>query len=208
MTATELIQTTDINPVKLFSESGLDPILEEITEHVKSLDADLSTAKGRKEIASMAHKVAKSKTYLDELGKDLVAGQKATIKKVDGERKRMRDYLDNLKAEVRKPLTEWEEAEQRLQDQKEATKRAEREADDKANRALKDAIQAERDRQAEEKRREEAETARREKDRAHKGKINREALAALKKGGVEPDQAKLVVELIAKKMVANVTIIY
>ncbi|EES5368095.1 cell envelope biogenesis protein TolA, partial [Escherichia coli] len=34
---------------------------------------DITTAKGRKEIAYLAYKVAQTKTYLDGLGKDLVA---------------------------------------------------------------------------------------------------------------------------------------
>jgi len=55
--------------------------------------------------------VAKSKTYLDGIGKDYVAELKAIPKAVDAERKRMRDTLDDLKETVRKPLTEWEEAE-------------------------------------------------------------------------------------------------
>ncbi len=37
---------------------------------------DIDTRKGRKAIASLAAKVARSKTYLDGLGKDLVAGWK------------------------------------------------------------------------------------------------------------------------------------
>jgi hypothetical protein len=37
---------------------------------------------------------------------------KAIPKQVDAERKRMRDTLDELKNDIRKPLTEWEEAEE------------------------------------------------------------------------------------------------
>lgn len=110
---TELIASSDVQPVQIFASNGLDAVLEEITSKAKSVVADASTAKGRKIIASIAHQVARSKTYLDGLGKDLVADQKAEIKKVDSERKRMRDYLDNLKTEVRKPLADWEEAEEK-----------------------------------------------------------------------------------------------
>ena len=61
--------------------------------------------------ASLAYKVARSKTALDNVGKELVAELKEVPKKIDAERKRMRDLLDSWQAEVRKPLTEWEEAE-------------------------------------------------------------------------------------------------
>lgn len=107
----ELINLEEVTAVQVFTGDKLDPLLEQITTEAKSIVPDLTTAKGRKAIASMAAKVARSKTYLDGLGKDLVADQKAAIKTVDAERKRCRDFLDNLKVEVRQPLTAWEDAE-------------------------------------------------------------------------------------------------
>lgn len=91
--------------------SGLDPWLQRIREQVTGIVADVSTRKGREEIASRAFKVRKSKTALDALGKKLVDEMKDVPKKIDSERKRMRDALDALADEVRRPLTEWEEAE-------------------------------------------------------------------------------------------------
>lgn len=73
---------------------------------------DLTTKKGRDAIASLAHKVARSKTALDSAGKDLNADLRAKISVVDEERRKIRDRLDALKSEVRKPLDEWEAAEQ------------------------------------------------------------------------------------------------
>jgi hypothetical protein len=107
----ELIKIESVTAVDVFNNAGLDPLLEQIKDEVRSFVPDLSTVTGRKAIASLAAKVAKSKTYLDGLGKDLVADQKAAITTVDAERKRMRDDLDLLKIEARKPLTDWEDAE-------------------------------------------------------------------------------------------------
>lgn len=101
------------SPIQLFQENGLDPVLEAITKEVKSFVPDLTTEKGRKEIASLAYKVSKSKTLLDDLGKDLVSEWKEQSKKVDNERKRVREYLDKLRDEVRAPLTEYEEREEK-----------------------------------------------------------------------------------------------
>jgi hypothetical protein len=103
----ELIKIESVTAVDVFNNAGLDPLLEQIKDEVRSFVPDLSTVTGRKAIASLAAKVAKSKTYLDGLGKDLVADQKAAIKTADAERKRMRDDLDLLKIEARKPLTDW-----------------------------------------------------------------------------------------------------
>lgn len=91
---------------------GLDPWLRRIRDQVTGIVPDVSTDKGRKEIASRAFKVRKSKTALDNLGKQLVDDLKEIPKKIDAERKRMRDTLDALADEVRAPLDEWEAAEQ------------------------------------------------------------------------------------------------
>lgn len=92
--------------------SGLEPWLQRIRDQVMGIVPDVSTDKGRKEIASRAFKVRKSKTALDGLGKKLVDDLKDVPRKIDAERKRMRDTLDALADEVRRPLTEWEQAEE------------------------------------------------------------------------------------------------
>ncbi len=91
--------------------NGLDPYLQQIRAEIDAFVPDVSTKKGRDAIASIAHKVARSKTALDNVGKELVAELKEIPKKIDAERKRMRDTLDAWKDEVRAPLNEWEAAE-------------------------------------------------------------------------------------------------
>jgi len=107
----ELTVLEKINIIEVFNQDGSSDLLKKIKDEVTDITFDVTTSKGRKEIASMAYKVAKSKTYLDDAGKDLVSDWKAKSKIVDAERKKIREYLDNLKDEVRKPLTEWEEIE-------------------------------------------------------------------------------------------------
>lgn len=100
---------------------GLDPWLDKIRAEVTGHVPDLKTKKGRDAIASRAHKVGKAKVALDDIGKELVAKLKDVPKKIDAERKRMRDLLDALKEEVRAPLTAWEQAEDdRVQRHKDA----------------------------------------------------------------------------------------
>lgn len=103
-----LISVEKLNPLEVFTEKGVEPILYEITKKVKEFVPDVATAKGRKEIASLANRVARSKTLLDDLGKNLVAEWKQKAAVVDNSRKKIRDELDALKAEARAPLTKWE----------------------------------------------------------------------------------------------------
>ncbi len=106
----------EVTAIDLFQGKELDSVLATIKNHVSGVIPDLKSDKGRKEIASLAAKVAKSKTYMDDLGKTYVAELKALPKQIDAERKRMRGYLDALKDDVRKPLTEWEDAEKERKD--------------------------------------------------------------------------------------------
>lgn len=109
---TQLVVIEPTAAVTLFTEGdGIDAMLADIRKQAASLVPDVTTAKGRKEIASVAYAVAKTKTYLDGLGKDLTAQYKAIPARIDANRKLIRDTLDALKDEVRAPLTQYEEAE-------------------------------------------------------------------------------------------------
>lgn len=90
----------------------VDDMITRIEAEVRSHAPDLTTTKGRKAIASLAHTVARSKTALDGAGKSLTDEARKQIAVVDAERRKIRDRLDALKAEVRKPLDDWEAAEE------------------------------------------------------------------------------------------------
>jgi len=108
----ELIVIPKETALEVFTKEGsIEPYLEQIKAAVTGIVPDLSTKKGRDAIASLAYKVAKSKTYLDGEGKRLVDEYKEIPKKIDATRKKARDFLDQLKDEVRQPLTDWENAE-------------------------------------------------------------------------------------------------
>ncbi len=113
---TEVLELTELPPAETALQiyqtpNGLDPYIERIRQEVTGHAPNLKTDKGRKEIASRAFKVRKIKTALDGLGKEQVDRLKEIPKLIDAERKRMREELDALADEVRKPLTDWEEAE-------------------------------------------------------------------------------------------------
>lgn len=102
-----------LTAVDLYSKpDDLTHILDAITAAAREVKSSVDSATDRKRVARTANLVARLKVRFDDLGKESVAAQKKEIKKIDVERKRMRDTLDALKVEVRLPLTEWEEAEQ------------------------------------------------------------------------------------------------
>jgi colicin import membrane protein len=95
----------------IFGTGQAATIVAAIESQVRAEVFDITTEDGRERVKSTAYKIARSKTTLDEIGKEHVADIKAKSAAIDKERKTIRDRLDALKEEVRGPLTAWEEAE-------------------------------------------------------------------------------------------------
>ncbi|EMQ2223286.1 hypothetical protein ACOKA8_001703 [Citrobacter freundii] len=196
---TDLVVIEKSSAMAVFTNNEqLDPIIEKIEKEARSLVPDVSTKKGRDAIASMAHKVARSKTYIDNAGKDLVAELKALPKQIDESRRIARERLDALKDEVRRPLTEWEAEQERIAAEKAAEEERLRiEAEEKAAlEALKKQIEADHemallmndafDRELAEKKAEE------ERQRiAHEEELKRQAAEQAKREAEEKAAAEL-----------------
>lgn len=119
-----LIPLESVNAVEVFTGGGLDDLLARIRAEAVTLVPNVKTVAGRKEIASIAYKVSRSKTAIDDAGKALVADLKKQTGDIDSARKKARDTLDALRDEVRKPLTDWEEEQARIERERvEAEKR-------------------------------------------------------------------------------------
>ena len=193
----ELVVIENENILDLFTKSDyLDEIIKQVEMEVVTFEHDLTNDSRRKKTASLARKVASTKTYLDGLGKDLVSEQKARIKIVDESRKSMRDRLDELRDLARKPLTEWELEEKRITEEKAAKLEAERlakelESDHEMGLLMHDKFI--KDKEDKRLAAEQAEKARLEQE--EKDKLEREALIA--------KEAKEAAELAAKEREAK-----
>lgn len=120
----DMISVSSFTPAAAMSEGGasLKSVLDSIAERARAEAStlDVTTEKGRKAIASLAYKVSRSKTALDDAGKALVSDIKKKASAIDADRKTARDALDALRDEVRKPLTDYEEREERRKARHEA----------------------------------------------------------------------------------------
>lgn len=116
-----------VNALAVFTQPDhIEQILQQVEEEVSAFVFDASTKKGRDAMASLGLKVAKTKTYLDGLGKDLVTEYKEVPKKIDASRKVVRDRLDALKEKVLQPKLEWEAEQDRIKAEEEARIAAEK----------------------------------------------------------------------------------
>jgi chromosome segregation ATPase len=118
----QLIPLENVTAADLYGgadEVKLHDLLAGIKDTAKKMAKGLGVKKkgDRDEIASIAYKVARSKTTLDNAGKEFVADLKNQAKIVDARRRDVREQLDALRDEVREPLNRWEENEQaRIED--------------------------------------------------------------------------------------------
>lgn len=108
-----IIDRVEAEPSKVFERPAmLTDLLGEIDRTIASVEPDLSTVKGRKEIASRAHRVTKIKTAIDAAGKERNEEARRQINVVDEVRRKVRDQLDAMRDRIRKPLDDWEAQEQ------------------------------------------------------------------------------------------------
>lgn len=96
------------------SDEYISNLIADIRQKALSVVGDVNTVKGRGVYISMASTVRRTKTAIDEAGKNLVAEMKKRPALVDASRKKVRDALDELAVEIRRPATEWEAEQERI----------------------------------------------------------------------------------------------
>lgn len=110
------LQVIDQNEIAIaFNvENGIQSIINnirnQVDEKINGVVWDFSKKKDRDLVASLTHKVARSKTAIDAEGKKLKEQYTVFTKKIDAERKLAREQLEAEQARIRKPLDDWEEA--------------------------------------------------------------------------------------------------
>lgn len=112
--STELATIEEIkeeNYPVIYGRSGLDHFYEKVRDEVSKEVPDLTTAKGRARIASLAANVSKSKVAVEKPGREYLKQLKDLPKKIEAELRDFTDKMDKLRDETRKPLTDWENAE-------------------------------------------------------------------------------------------------
>ncbi|MEM6162076.1 hypothetical protein AAH446_16245 [Erwinia sp. P6884] len=126
-------ETTDIAVLEIkpdqapavYVPNGLDQYIEQIKQAVNEVP-DLTTAKGRARVASLAAQVSRSKTAIEKPGREYLKRLKEAVKPAEAEIKRFVDACDELRDATRLPLTEWEAEQERLAAEKSAEEERQR----------------------------------------------------------------------------------
>lgn len=96
--------------------ANLETLYGAVEKKALGLVADVSTKEGRSQIKTAARQLASVKTKVDDLGKQVVAELKALPKVIDANRKTFREKMEALQEEIRRPVTEIEERQKRLEE--------------------------------------------------------------------------------------------
>lgn len=116
----------DIKPESyptLYVTNGLNKYLDKIRQAVDEVP-DVSTAKGRARIASLAASASRSKTAIEKPGREYLRHLKEQPKIIEAELRRFVIECDEIRDETRRPLTEWEAEQERIKQEAEAKKAA------------------------------------------------------------------------------------
>lgn len=109
----DIIEQVFENPaIAILDEAKANLFLEKVKEFAGTIgDPDVSTAKGRDEIRSMASKVVKAKTTLDKARLSMTADLRAQVAEINSAGKLVTEGLAEIAEKTRAPLTVWETAE-------------------------------------------------------------------------------------------------
>ncbi|CQJ45079.1 Uncharacterised protein [Yersinia enterocolitica] len=122
----------DIKPESyptLYVTNGLDKYLNQIRQAVNEVP-DVTTAKGRARIASLAASASRSKTAIEKPGREYLRHLKEQPKIIEAELRRFVIECDEIRDETRRPLTEWEAEQERLKQEAERVQREAKQKED------------------------------------------------------------------------------
>jgi colicin import membrane protein len=110
--STDIVLMVEETPgIVLLDAEKFDLFYDRVKAETDKLVADVSTSRGRDEIRAMASKVVKSKTAIDKARLALTAQWREQTKVCNDAGKEIEERLSGLAAQVRAPLTAWEDAE-------------------------------------------------------------------------------------------------
>ena len=88
----DVVAAVEANPVSVLTDEALySTFYKHVKAEIDAFEPNLATASSRKEIASLAYKVTRTKTAIDNAGKKLNEDARAKINAVDAQRRKVRE---------------------------------------------------------------------------------------------------------------------
>lgn len=110
--ATDVVAQVSENPaLAILNEEKFEAFYEKLKAEAAKVSGDVSTNKARDEVRSMAFKIAKTRTAIDKARLGLTEEWRTKTNQANAAGKAIKERLEALEEQVRKPLTDWEQAE-------------------------------------------------------------------------------------------------
>jgi colicin import membrane protein len=110
--ATDVVAQVTENPaLAILNEEKFEAFYEKLKAEAAKVSGDVSTNKARDEVRSMAFKIAKTRTAIDKARLGLTEEWRTKTAQANTAGKAIKERLEALEESVRKPLTDWEQAE-------------------------------------------------------------------------------------------------
>jgi hypothetical protein len=109
---TDVVTQVSENPaLAILSEEKFEAFYEKLKAEAAKVSGDVSTNKARDEVRSMAFKIAKTRAAIDKARLGLTEEWRTKTAQANTAGKAIKERLESLEEQVRKPLTDWEKAE-------------------------------------------------------------------------------------------------
>lgn len=115
---TELIKLDHLEKRQSFTSEAVTKAVGTVKEHVAAIPQDVSTDEGRELVKSTAYSIARTKSGLDKIGKSLGDGLRKELADINEVRKQGVAELQSLQEDFRRPLTEYEEEQKRIENER------------------------------------------------------------------------------------------
>ena len=109
-TQIDVMRSADLK-AKFKIEGGISGLVDLIKDECGKHALEVETEEGRAFIRSLAYSVAQSKALIDKTGKDITEGWRTQTAQINAIKKKAIGDLTQIQANIREPLTRWEEAE-------------------------------------------------------------------------------------------------
>jgi hypothetical protein len=109
---TDVVTQVSENPaLAILNEEKFEAFYEKLKAEAAKVSGDVSTNKARDEVRSMAFKIAKTRAAIDKARLGLTEEWRTKTAQANTAGKAIKERLESLEEQVRKPLTDWEKAE-------------------------------------------------------------------------------------------------
>ena len=105
------VQVNENPALAILNEEKFEAFYEKLKAEAAKVSGDVSTNKARDEVRSMAFKIAKTRTAIDKARLGLTEEWRTKTNQANAAGRAIKERLEALEDQVRKPLTDWEQAE-------------------------------------------------------------------------------------------------